>query len=193
MRKAADKVITESLTKPARDAIWIALVAGSSVLFSLALACATPFAAIAAIAGIKMSRRDALILVAIAWLANQAVGYLVLGYPQTWDSFAWGAAIGIAAVLATFGVIEIKHRWGSAVTAVLISFLAAFAIYEGVLFTATAVLPSGEEAFSLAIVGRIFWVNVIAFAGLLALHRVAVVIGLLATTTTRRQISGVRA
>jgi precorrin-6A synthase len=36
-------------------------------------------------------------LVAVAWLANRTVGYLVLGYPRTWVSFAWGAPIGIAA------------------------------------------------------------------------------------------------
>ena len=55
----------------AKDALWIALVVSASVLFSLALACASPFAAIAAVAGIKMPRRDAVIVIVATWLANQ--------------------------------------------------------------------------------------------------------------------------
>lgn len=84
----------------AGSVVWITLVSVSSILFSLALACATPFAAIAAIAGIWMTARNAFVLTFAAWLANQIVGYLLLGYPTTWDSFAWGFAIGLAAMLA---------------------------------------------------------------------------------------------
>jgi hypothetical protein len=90
--------------------IWIAVVATSSALFSLALACATPFAAIATIAGTRMPTRLALTLTTVAWLVNQSVGYFLLGYPRTWDSFAWGAAIGLAALLAV-GAVLLVQRW----------------------------------------------------------------------------------
>jgi hypothetical protein len=186
----SDQAMIEALSAPARESIWIALVAASSVLFSLALACATPFAAIATIAGMKMSRRNGLILVFAAWLANQAVGYLVLGYPLAWDSFAWGGAIGIAALLATCGVIEVRRRAGS-VAAVSAAFILAFAIYEAALFAATAMLPSGEGAFALAVVIRIFAINAAALAGLLLLHRGALTVGLL--SAPQSELSGLRA
>jgi hypothetical protein len=171
-----------ALFERAKIAIWIGLVAGSSILFSLALACATPVAALTAIAGLKMSRRAALVLVMAAWAANQAVGYLVLGYPTTWDSFAWGAVIGVAAVLATLMVSEIAGRQGWLIIGVIAGFLAAFLVYEATLFAATALLPSGAEAFSLPVVSRILWINALALAGLLALHRLAMVVGLLASS-----------
>jgi hypothetical protein len=170
----------------AGTALWTAIVAGSSVLFSLALACATPFAAIAALAGTKMRPRAALALTGFAWLANQAVGYLVLGYPRTWDSFAWGAAIGLAALLATAAALALRERLRSAVITIACGFVAAFLVYETVLFSASAVLPSGDEAFSLAVVAEILRINVLALAGLLILERLAVATGLLAAAPEGR-------
>lgn len=165
------------------DAIWIAVVAASSALFSLALACATPFAAIATIAGARMPARLALALTIVAWLVNQSVGYLLLDYPRTWHSFAWGAAIGLAALLAVGAVLLIQHRIASSLVALAGAFALAFLVYEAVLFSATALLPSGDEAFSFAVIAQIFWTNLLALAGLLVLHRVAVAVGLLADTT----------
>lgn len=182
MRDAATerKEGLESLHKPARDGIWIALVTGSSILFSLALACATPFAAIATVAGTKMARPDALILIGIALLANQAMGYLVMGYPQTWDSFAWGGVIGVAALVATLTASEIARLRSAPVISLVAAFLAAFAAYQLVLFAATVVLPSGEGAFTIDVVARIFGINLLALAGLLLLFHGAVALGVLA-------------
>jgi hypothetical protein len=94
--RGADSVGTAAL----RCALWIALITVGSIGFSFALACATPFAALATLAALNMPRRDLLALVGVAWLANHIIGYGFLAYPQTWDSFAWGGAIGIAALLA---------------------------------------------------------------------------------------------
>src|SRR5829696_2814545 len=63
-------------------AAWIALVSASSVLFSLTLACATPFAALATVSGLGMRRGQALALMGMAWAANQAVGYGLLGVAE---------------------------------------------------------------------------------------------------------------
>lgn len=167
-------------TPNAANVMWIALVATSSVLFSLALACATPFAAIATVAATRMPVRLALTLTTAAWLVNQSVGYLLLGYPRTWDSFAWGAAIGLAALLAV-GAVLLVQRWiASSLAALAGGFASAFFVYEAVLFSATALLPSGDEAFSFAVIAQILWTNLLALAGLLILHRLAVAIGLLA-------------
>jgi hypothetical protein len=168
------------VSKPVRTTIWIVLVASSSVVFSLALACATPFAALATIAGLRMARRDALALVGVAWFVNQAVG-LLLSYPRTWDSFAWGAAIGIAAVLATFVVTSIANRFGARTVAAVFGFVVAFGMYEATLFAASAILPSGADAFSLTTLSLILWVNVLALSGLFVMYHVAVAIGLMAS------------
>lgn len=164
----------------AGNALWAGIVAGASILFSLALACATPFAAIATVTGANMRPRAAFAVTGFAWLANQAVGYLVLGYPTTWDSFAWGAAIGVAALGAVAGVLAVRRRTSSGIAALLAGFVLAFFVYEAVLYSVTAFLPSGDEAFSLAVVMDIFWTNVLGLAGLLALHRLAVAVGMVA-------------
>ncbi len=164
------------------NSLWIVIVTTSSVLFSLALACATPFAAIAAIAGNWMSARSAFALTVVAWLANQLVGYLLLGYPTGWDSFAWGAAIGVAAVLATSVALLARRTLRGEWLALAIGFIGAFVGYESALFAATAFLPSGEDAFSSAVVAQIFWTNLAALAGLILIHRAALAIGLISVS-----------
>ncbi|PXW65081.1 hypothetical protein C7450_101844 [Chelatococcus asaccharovorans] len=161
-------------------AAWIAFIAAVSVAFSMALACAIPFAAIATIAGTRMPVVGAIVLTGAAWLANQLVGYLILGYPITWDSLAWGAMIGISALAATGVVVAVKNGAPSTFAALTGGFVAAFATYEAVLYGATAFLPSGDAAFSFAVVIGIAWTNILALTGLLVLHRLAIAIGLLA-------------
>lgn len=50
------------------------------------------------------------------------------------------------------------------------AFLAGFVAYEGVLLAATAVLPSGEGAFSAAVVADVLLNNSLAAIGLICLH-----------------------
>jgi len=167
-----------SFNSLAKSGLWIAIVIAASIACSLMFACATPFAALAALAAEKMPRGQALTLTGCAWLANQLVGYLILHYPQTWDSFAWGAAIGVACLLATLGAEESLRFSKTRLAGQTLAFISAFFLYEGALFASTAFLPSGPDAFSLRIVARIFEINVVAFLGLLILHRVASSIGM---------------
>jgi hypothetical protein len=129
------------------------MLTAAVTLFSFALACATPFPALAALAALHLRRSDALALTGIAWVANQAIGYGFLGYPQTWDSFAWGGVIGLSALAAT--------------AVAVVSFTAAFIAYEAALCGTTAFLPSGPEAFSAPIVMWILRVNALAFVALM--------------------------
>lgn len=164
--------------------VWprLAVLAGVSVVSSLTLACAMPFVALAALAGLTGTRREAVTITAAAWIANQLVGYGLLDYPRTWDSFGWGAALGIAAVAATLTArtvaasLAAQPRW----LGWLAAFAAAFVLFEGPLVAATMVLPSGEEAFSLATVLYVLRINLVAFlalaaawAGWTALYRLA--------------------
>ena len=164
----------------ARRWLWILLLTAASVFVTLGMACATPFAALATLAALHMSRRDGLALIGIAWLADQAVGYGLLGYPRTANSVAWGVILGVgafAALLAAQALVE-RLRERGAVLAGGLAFGGAFVAYQAVLVAATAVLASGSEAFSLPIVGWVLRVNLLSLAGLLVLYRLAVWIGL---------------
>lgn len=151
-------------------AMLIALLAGASLAFSMAFACATPFAALAAVAVLRMKRGEALAAVTLAWLVNQADGYLFMHYPRTWDSFGWGAAIWLAAMAAAFGAsaaATLTRRLPLAT--ICIAIVAAFGAYEGVLVAATLILPSSTGAFAVSVVGRLLAINVVAFGLLFAL------------------------
>jgi hypothetical protein len=165
---------------------WLVLLVAASAVFSFVFACATPFAAFGAAAALTLSRRDAVRLTVAVWLANQVLGYTVLKYPWTANSFAWGAGLGAAAVLTTVAAQGVARRLAGRSDGLLAltTLLAAFMVYEGMLF-AVAMVLGGTESFTLLIVGRIFAVNVVAFIGLYALHRVGVAVGLVGPSTLR--------
>jgi hypothetical protein len=164
----------------ARRWLWILLLTAASVFVTLGMACATPFAALAALAALYMSRRDGLALIGITWLADQTVGYGLLGYPRTPNSFAWGLILGVGAILALLAgqALAGRLRDRGRVVAGVAAFAGAFVAYQVVLFAATAGLTSGSEAFSLPVVGWALRVNLLSLAGLLILYRLAVWIGL---------------
>ncbi|MGO9674636.1 MAG: hypothetical protein ACLPSF_10810 [Methylocella sp.] len=177
-----------------RKPVWIALLVAASAAFTLAFACATPFAAFAAVAALTMTRRDALLLVGLVWFANQCVGFGVLHYPWTADCLAWGAGLGIIALLsvlaAEFGAKRLIGRNG--ILASIKAFLAAFAIYEGLLFLTSIAVQSGVEDYTAAIVGRILAINAVAFAGLLALNKLGASAGLVPAPSGQLAVTGGR-
>src|SRR5262249_21569049 len=65
------------------------LLVAAALSASLIFACAAPFAAFAALAAGVLSRRNALLAIAAAWLANQAIGFGVLGYPHGLTTMIW--------------------------------------------------------------------------------------------------------
>jgi hypothetical protein len=164
----------------ARRWAWIVLLGSASIGFSLVFACATPFVALVTLAALTMSRRDAFIVAGAVWLANQAVGYGILDYPRTFDSYAWGVAIGIAVLLALLAARAIGERFersGPFVSTGL-AFLSAFAVYELALYAASFWLPGNDTAFSWAIVGYVLQVNALGLGGLILLRLVAASVGL---------------
>jgi len=161
----------------ARRWLWILLLTAASVFVTLGMACGTPFAALATLAALHMSRRDGLALIGIAWLADQAVGYGLHGYPRTANSVAWGVILGVGALMALLAAQALADRVRER-GAVVAAFAGAFVAYQAVLVAATAGLASGAEAFSLPVVAWVLRVNLLSLGGLLILHRLAVWIGL---------------
>ncbi len=161
-----------------KRSLWIALLTGATVIGSFIFACATPFPALGALSALFMRKRDAFALTFINWLANQIIGYGFLHYPQNFNSFAWGAAIGISALIATaaaIGTRSVANRAGWVMSAVA-CFVAAFAAYEVALYAATPFLGD-DGGFSAKIIAYIAEVNGFAFAGLLVLQGIGVSAG----------------
>jgi hypothetical protein len=154
--------------------LWAGLLVIACTAFSLGFACAAPLAAVGASATLTASRRDALYLTGAAWLVNQFVGYSLLGYPWTLQSFAWGGAIGAACMLATIVAYEALLRLKAAAPILLglASLMTAFAIYEIVLFAVANVLLGGSENFTFEIIAQIFAINGLAFICFCGLYRV---------------------
>jgi hypothetical protein len=183
MRKYTMQQQSRSALTVWRHWLWLAVLVGASVAFTLGLACAVPLAAFAAAAALTLSRQDALVLVLAVWLANQLVGFTVLDYPWTASTFAWGAVLGAVAILST-----VAGRWAARhstdagrIISYTATFLVGFVVYEGALFAFSATLLGGTEIYTAAIQGWIFAVNGAAFVGLLVLHRLAVSVGFAVT------------
>lgn len=169
--------MTNATSPAAGTSLWIALVAGLTVLGSFAYACAAPFAAVAALAALTLNRTDGLILVATTWVINQAVGFVLLSYPHTVDTYAWGAAIGAAAVLgyiAARTLVRADRPWLAAAA----TFAAAFVFYQVGLYVGGVAMGYTGDAFSTPVVQEVAVINAVAFVGFLAIHRAAVALSL---------------
>ena len=151
--------------------LWIGLVCVASIALSRAFACATPFAALATVAAFTLRGRDAIALVLSVWLVNQLVGFGLMHYPLLPSTFAWGAAIGVAALAALAAAGSLKQLRLPAAIALPLALLAAYGAYELALFGTSLLLASGPGAFAPAVVARLFAINAVAFGALLCADR----------------------
>ncbi len=145
------------------------LLTAACALASFAFACATPFAAFAVIAAATLSVPAALVVVGGTWIVNQAIGFGALHYPLDGNTMLWGAVIGAAAIAATCSA-AITLRWlprSATPIALGVALLAAYAVYELVLFAATPFL-GGAGAFTVNIVGRLGMISIFWLVGLVA-------------------------
>ena len=168
-----------SETGDIRNLIWIGLVTVASVLLTGVFACALPLAALAAFAALDVRLRNGLLLIGAVWLANQLLGFLVLGYPHEVQAYAWGIVMLAATVAAFFGARQVLSAFAgtSKTLAAVSAFALAFASYEILLYAATYVLGGGTDAFAMPIVQQLAIVNAISFAVLLVAHRILVSVG----------------
>jgi hypothetical protein len=140
-----------SLSTRSASTLWIILLTAASTLTTWALACATPFPALAALAAVHMRRRDGVTLMLIAWAASQIVGFGLLGYPHDPRTMGWAVALGVAAVgsawaayAALSGVVRlpVAGRLGLSYIAGFIAFKATVLLFAfGLGGVATASAP----------------------------------------------------
>lgn len=157
--------------------LWAVTLLAASFAFSLSFACAVPLAGFAAIAVLTMGRLEAILLIVAIFLTNQCVGFGLLNYPRTPDTFAWGgvmAAVAVATVLAA-GWIQSRLAGAHRFLRIATVFFSAFGVYEVLLFVATAISGSGFEAYSAAVIGRILLINLVSFIVLFVGCRLVVI------------------
>ena len=158
-----------------QSCLALLVIATSALTFWYA--CAVPFAAFAAFAAVALSGRDALRVVVALWLANQAIGYLRLGYPRTLTSCTGGLAIVGAAILSLLAAQRIAAALRSSPVIRPVAALGgAFAVYEAAIYVVALGL-GGTSSLAPAIVGRILVVNVVTLAALLAVYRLGAAVG----------------
>lgn len=165
--------MADALTVPKQT--WMAVLVGAAIAFSFALACGMPFAALGALAVLVFPIRQALWLAGLGWLANQVIGFGLLGYPLDVLTLAWGLALGLSAVAAV-GAAAFAIRFSGTVR-IGAAFLAAWVAQQGTVFAASLVLGGTATAFAPDVVWFIFWTNVLGFAALLAVQVLGARIG----------------
>lgn len=183
--------------KPARDeltgrsgrTLWIALIAASSIGLSAFFACVTPFVALATLAALYLRVDERWAVVGFVWLANQIVGFGILGYPLTWDCAAWGLAIGLSCGLAVLAASALSTT-KPAPLVVSLPFVAAFAAFEAGLFAAGRVLPASGDVFGLPVIRHVFWVNAAALCALMALYQLLSLAGGLSAAKAPQTFAG---
>jgi len=165
--------------------LWLGSLVAASAALTTVYTCVTPFAAFAVIAAMWLPRGQGLSFMAAVWLANQAVGFAVLSYPWTASTFAWGAAIGGAAMSGTL-LAQWSVAWlGSfrAAARTTVAFAAAFAVYELALYVVAVSMLGGLGAFAPQIIGQVLLLNAGTLVVLLALKQL-----LAAAASTRRRL-----
>ena len=145
--------------------LWILIVVLTSAIFTCTDACALPFAACGAVAALTLARRDALLAIGLMWVANQIIGFSYLNYPLTAQCFAWGAVIGLTAIVSTISAQFAVART-SGIKKIISAFFFAFAAYEMMLF-ATSFVLGGLETYTLDVQARIFAINALSLPALL--------------------------
>jgi hypothetical protein len=143
-------------------------------LASFAFACATPFAAFAVVAAAALPLPSALLVVAVAWLVNQAIGFGALHYAVDADTMLGGMVIGAAALAGTLAAAAVLRlaRGINGFVALGLALIAAYATYELAMFAATPFL-GGESAFSSEIVGQLGMLSALWLIGLVAASETA--------------------
>lgn len=159
---------------------WMVVLVTAAILFSFAMACGIPFAALGALAALTMAPRDAALLAGLGWFANQAIGFGVLGYPLDATTIAWGGVLGLSALTGVGSALlalRMTRAHGLAVRLPL-AFVAAWAGQQGIVVVAGAGLLESASATAPAVLWFMLWTNALAFAALLGVQWIGARAGL---------------
>lgn len=158
--------------------IWLLTLTVAVVGATLALSCVTPFAALAVALAGTVGLRASLRVMITVWLANQVIGFGLFNFPRTPDTFLMGLAIGGAAVAGTavawLVLNQMQRR--SVPLRLSVALLVSFTTYELTLLVAVVFLGD-LETFRPAILAELGFVNLVSFAGMIALNEILAALG----------------
>jgi hypothetical protein len=178
--------MTNDIQGTPNPSLLVGLLTAASAATTLALACATPFSALAAVAATRMPARAGFALMGLAWAVSQAIGFCVLDYPRDPRTLTWGFAILTAALVAHgaarggLALVRAPHP----LLRVGVAFGSGFIGYKLTLVAWSLVLGGFHTAVSPFYASRQFGRDALILAGLLALTHV-VAIGLPAVRRLR--------
>ncbi len=165
--------VLANISPRGRNAALVAAMAAAGGALTLGFACALPFAAFAAASALALPAAAAVAAVLAVFAVNQIVGFACLGYAMDASTIAWGAALGVIALLSLGAAGAVLSRVRG-VVGIGASFLAAFVTYEGAVYLACLASGSCDPAdFTVSSVTRIFLINAATFGGFLALRALA--------------------
>lgn len=156
---------------PKSDWAWPPTFAFVAVVGSLAAGCMMPFVAVAVMAAGTLDVRRGLITVVAAWVANQIIGFGLLGYPLNMPTIGSGIAL-CASTLIVFALA--RSLFGGSAPALgrmTIAGLLGFVAYELSLY-AMAHLFGGTDMFTAEIIALIGANEALWFGGLLLAHQI---------------------
>lgn len=166
--------------------LWIVLLTVATTLSTLALACMTPFASLAAVAAVHMRRRDGVLLMLATWVVNQAIGFGLMHYGGDPSTIAWGFGIGAATVAAVLAGGAAAPRVTAYPAKLAVAFVAAFVAFKAVLALCALELGGIEETLALQYTAPQVVREALFVVGLVALYRGAVALGVPAASAPRR-------
>ena len=118
-----------------------------------------PLVSFAAMSGITLLRRRAIIIALSIWLVNQIIGFTFRGYPLTGTAFMLGMLMGIGTLLtviwASLRPTFSRISWSGHFSWEIISIVVGFVLYQGLISLAYPLMADGHT-MSWDIVASIF-------------------------------------
>ncbi|MGF1514313.1 MAG: hypothetical protein ACFB5Z_11540 [Elainellaceae cyanobacterium] len=137
--------------------LWTMLLLAAGVASSLISAHA-PLAAFAAASGLTLPRPRAIKMVTTIWAVNQGLGFTLWRYPLETTAFAWGAIMGVGALLAvnlaSRSPEALRRSWGGYWAWGAIALVGSVALYQGLIGLMFPVLAGGP-ALGWGMVGKL--------------------------------------
>ena len=131
----------------------------------------TPLVAFAAMSGVTLLQRRAIVIALLIWLVNQSVGFGLRGYPLSVTAFTWGALMGVGTLLvvafASWRPGFVRTSWLGHWLWSALSLLVGFGLYQGLILLVHPLMADGHW-MDWAIVVKLF-VKDVAWAGMIAI------------------------
>lgn len=171
--------MTHAISTRGASTLWIVLLTAASTATTLALACATPFPALAALAAVHMRQRDGLILMLLAWFASQVTGFAVLHYPHDPKTLAWAAGLATAATASALGAYTMLRVLKDlpVLARLAVAYVATFVAFKATVLGWSFFLGGVATTLNPQILATQFLRNGAILIGLYLLHRGAVALG----------------